>query len=104
MLKLQLFGHLGGDVRKVEASNGRTFLAFSVAHNHVNSATGDTTTTWVDCTLNRNVSTDLFSKGRFVYACGYPSFHMYTPAAGGAPRIGVSLRVTEFEFLDSKPQ
>lgn len=101
---MQLFGHLGGDVRKIEATNGRTFLAFSVAHNHTNKDTGETVTTWVDCTLNRDTDPSLLSKGRFVYIAGYPSFSTYTPKTGGGPRIAVSLRVTEFEFLDARPQ
>lgn len=101
MIKLQIIGNLGKDCI-VKEVNGKNVINFSVAHSEkFRDAQGveKENTTWVECaywTDKTNVSQYL-TKGRTVYAEGYPQIDAYTK--DGQPKGTLRMKVITIQLL-----
>lgn len=104
MIKLQIIGNLGKDCI-VKEVNGKNVINFSVAHSEkFRDAQGveKERTTWVECAYwieKTNVSQYL-TKGRTVYAEGYPQADAYANK-DGQPAATLRMRVTNIQLLSS---
>lgn len=103
MIKLQIIGNLGKDCI-VKEVNGNNVINFSVAHSEkYKDAQGveKDRTTWVECAYwieKTNVSQYL-TKGRTVYAEGYPQVDAYTK--DGQTKGTLRMKVINIQLLSS---
>jgi single-strand DNA-binding protein len=101
MIKLQIIGNLGKDCI-VKEVNGKNVINFSVAHSEKfkdSQGVDKENTTWVECaywTDKTNVSQYL-TKGRTVYAEGYPQIDAYTKE--GQPKGTLRMKVITIQLL-----
>lgn len=102
MIRVELIGFLGADA-KVAESNGGYFARFDVGISR-KASSGDTVTTWVQCTKSVPPSGNLaqyLTKGQQVFVRGTLSATAYISKNGGAiPTL--SCRVEELELIGKK--
>lgn len=94
MIKLQIVGNLGKDCI-VKEVNGKNVINFSVAHSErYKDAQGNQKerTTWVECAYwtDKTAVAQYLTKGKTVYAEGYPEADGYTNKDG---QVAATLRM-----------
>jgi len=104
MIKLQIIGNLGKDCI-VKEVNGKNVINFSVAHSEkFRDAQGveKERTTWVECAywIEKTNVAQYLTKGRTVYAEGYPQADAYANK-DGQPAATLRMRVTNIQLLSS---
>jgi single-strand DNA-binding protein len=104
MIKLQIIGNLGKDCI-VKEVNGKNVINFSVAHSEkFRDAQGaeKERTTWVECAywIEKTNVAQYLTKGRTVYAEGYPQADAYANK-DGQPAATLRMRVTNVQLLSS---
>jgi single-strand DNA-binding protein len=104
MIKLQIIGNLGKDCI-VKEVNGKNVINFSVAHSEkFRDAQGNEKerTTWVECAywIEKTNVAQYLTKGRTVYAEGYPQADAYANK-DGQPAATLRMRVTNIQLLSS---
>jgi len=104
MIKLQIIGNLGKDCI-VKEVNGKNVINFSVAHSEkFRDAQGSEKerTTWVECAywIEKTNVAQYLTKGRTVYAEGYPQADAYANK-DGQPAATLRMRVTNIQLLSS---
>ncbi len=104
MIKLQIIGNLGKDCI-VKEVNGKNVINFSVAHSEkFRDAQGveKERTTWVECAywIEKTNVAQYLTKGRTVYAEGYPQADAYANK-DGQPASTLRMRVTNVQLLSS---
>ena len=104
MIKLQIIGNLGKDCI-VKEVNGKNVINFSVAHSEkFRDAQGaeKERTTWVECAywIEKTNVAQYLTKGRTVYAEGYPQADAYANKEG-QPAATLRMRVTNVQLLSS---
>lgn len=102
MIKLQIIGNLGKDCI-VKEINGKNVINFSVAHSErFKDAQGNQKerTTWVECAYwtDRTAVSQYLTKGKTVYAEGYPEADAYTNKEGQAAAT-LRMRVSNIQLL-----
>ena len=102
MIKLQIIGHLGEDC-KTNDVKGKTVINFSVAHSEkFKDAQGvqKERTTWVRCAYwtDRTAVAQYLTKGKLVYAEGFPEAEAYTNK-DGQPAASLQMRVMNIQLL-----
>ncbi len=102
MIKLQIIGNLGKDCIMKEV-NGKNVINFSVAHSErYKDAQGNLKerTTWVECAYwtDRTGIAPYLTKGKTVYAEGYPEADAYTNKEGQAAAT-LRMRVQNVQLL-----
>lgn len=102
MIKLQVIGNLGKDCI-VKEVNGKNVINFSVAHSErFKDAQGNQKerTTWVECAYwtDRTAVAQYLTKGKTVYAEGYPEADAYTNKDGNAAAT-LRMRVQTIQLL-----
>jgi len=104
MIKLQIIGNLGKDCI-VKEVNGKNVINFSVAHSEKYKdaqGTEKERTTWVECAywIEKTNVAQYLTKGRTVYAEGYPQADAYANK-DGQPAATLRMRVTNIQLLSS---
>jgi single-strand DNA-binding protein len=104
MIKLQIIGNLGKDCI-VKEVNGKNVINFSVAHSEKfrdAQGTEKERTTWVECAywIEKTNVAQYLTKGRTVYAEGYPQADAYANK-DGQPAATLRMRVTNIQLLSS---
>lgn len=104
MIKLQIIGNLGKDCI-VKEVNGKNVINFSVAHSEkFRDAQGieKERTTWVECAywIEKTNVAQYLTKGRTVYAEGYPQADAYANK-DGQPAATLRMRVINIQLLSS---
>ncbi len=102
MIKLQVIGNLGNDC-VVKEINGKNVINFNVAHSErYKDAQGNQKerTTWVACAywVDRTTVSQYLTKGKTVYAEGYPEADPYTNKEG-QPAATLRMRVQNLQLL-----
>ena len=102
MIKLQVIGNLGKDCI-VKEVNGKTVINFSVAHSErFKDSQGNQKerTTWVECAYwtDKTAVAPYLTKGKTVYAEGYPEADSYTNKEGQAAAT-LRMRVQNIQLL-----
>lgn len=104
MIKLQIIGNLGKDCI-VKEVNGKNVINFSVAHSEKfrdAQGTEKERTTWVECAywIEKTNVAQYLTKGRTVYAEGYPQADAYANK-DGQPAATLRMRVINIQLLSS---
>jgi single-strand DNA-binding protein len=102
MIKLQVIGNLGNDCI-VKEINGKNVINFTVAHSEkFKDAQGNPKerTTWVSCAywVDKTGVAQYLTKGKTVYAEGYPEADFYTNKEG-QPTATLRMRVQNLQLL-----
>lgn len=105
MFKIEVIGHLGGDV-EIKEDNGRKYAQFSVADTKRYKDTQGReveTTNWVSCFF-RNVDSPVLQylvKGVRVYVRGNGELRLFSSAKDRMMKAGASINVTDIEIVSS---
>lgn len=103
MLKIQIIGHVGQDA-KVNQVNDKKVINFSVAHTErfkdKDSGKEVEKTVWLNCQywVDNTRIAEYLTKGRMVYAEGYPSANIFTNK-DGQKMSGLNCRITSVQLL-----
>lgn len=105
MFRAIVIGNLGSDA-KVEVSNGRAFVSFSVAHNDRFTSEDGTVkekVQWISCAMNGDGGKLLqfLKKGRQVYVEGRASTRCYSSEKERRFVAGVNISVDHLELIGS---
>jgi len=109
MFKAQIIGNIGNDA-KVQTTNGRTAINFSIANNRKwkdSTGTPHEEVKWINCTFWRDNGqstkiVEYLKKGTQVFVEGIPSWKIYQGAQG--PAIDFRITVSSIELLGSKSE
>lgn len=106
MFRAQIIGNLGADAR-VEESNGRPFVSFSVAHNDrftKEDGTVKETMQWISCAMNGDGGKLLehLKKGRLVYVEGKATTRVYSSQKERRMVAGINISVDHLELIGSQ--
>ena len=103
MLEITIIGNLGGDARVID-QDGRTFVAFNVAHTDKwvdDAGTTHESTEWVSCTLNGDGGNILpyLKAGTKIFASGRGSVRIYSSPKERKMKAGINISVTRIELV-----
>lgn len=102
MFKVEVIGNLGADA-EVKRDQGYAFVTFRVAHSERWTDTEgkeQTSTTWIDCTMN-NVESKVIpflKQGVKVFVRGFGSLRVYSSKKDRMMKAGVTVKVLEIEL------
>lgn len=108
MLKLTAIGNIGQDA-EVKQVNGKSVIAFSLAHNdtYMKDGVKHSRTTWVNCEYwregNNTKIAQYLNKGTLVYVEGSPRPQAYTDKNGQAA-VDLKLVVLNIQLLSQPTQ
>ena len=107
MIKIEVIGHLGANV-KIKSAHGKQFATCRVAHtDKFTDAQGVvlSTTQWVDVIINAQSKVlPYLVTGTQVFVRGDANLRVYSSAKDKCKKAGLTIRANEIQLLSSKPK